>query len=307
MQKTTLSLRKRNHRHYYLMSSSLFEPEIGLIGVGLMGNALAERALESGFSVIGYDLIEERTLKLSNHGGIHASSAIEVAQSCDWLVYSVMTTEQVEASLEQCWEHLLPGQIIIDTSTGDPESMAKLGSRLAEIGVHYLDATIAGNSEETRRGEVMALVGGDAGAFQECMPFLRCFSKEVYHMGPTGHGARMKLVFNLVLGLHRAVLGEGLVFSEKIGIDRNTALNILKAGAAYSYVMESKGSKMLAGDFEPQAKLEQHLKDVNLMLSMGNRNNAHLPLCQKHKELLSQLVSEGHGALDNSAIIQAFE
>ena len=117
----------------------------------------------------------------------------------------------------------------------------------------------------------------------------------------------MKLIFNLVLGLNRAVLAEALSFACAVGVPPQQTLEILKAGTAYSRVMDNKGEKMLNGDFVTQAKLSQHLKDVRLILSTGRRVKAKLPLCSLHRKLIQQLESNGHGSLDNSAIIKAFE
>jgi len=213
----------------------------------------------------------------------------------------------VAAALGSCGDALAPGKVVIDCATGDPGRMARLAGDLEARGVRYLDATIAGNSAETRRGEVLALVGGDGDTFARCRPFFESFAKQSFHLGPAGSGARMKLVFNLVLGLHRAVLGEALGFAERIGIRPEAALEILKAGTTYSYVMDNKGAKMLSRDFAVQAKLEQHLKDVELILKLGKETSAFLPLSAEHRTLLRRLVDGGDGALDNSAIVKAFD
>lgn len=283
------------------------KPTLGFVGLGFMGMALAERALKTGFPVIGYDLLHERVLELGEAGGCPGRSVTEVADTADWIVYSLLTSEQVERSLQACGNQLRSGHIVIDTTTGDPDHMARLGSELLARGVIYLDATIAGNSEETRRGEVLALVGGDASAFAQCQSFFHCFAKKSFHLGPIGCGARMKLVFNTVLGLHRAVLAEALVFAERIGIPGDLALSILKMGTTHSRVMENKGGKMLARNFSTQAKLSQHLKDVNLILELGERTGACLPLSREHQRLLRQLVEKGYGDQDNGSIIKAFE
>ena len=117
----------------------------------------------------------------------------------------------------------------------------------------------------------------------------------------------MKLVLNLVLGLNRAVLAEGLEFARASGIDPAVALEILKSGPAYSRAMEAKGEKMLTGDFEPEARLSQHLKDVRLILAYGEKLGAKLPLSALHRELLEAAETAGFGGADNSAIIKAFQ
>ena len=117
----------------------------------------------------------------------------------------------------------------------------------------------------------------------------------------------MKLIVNLVLGLNRAALAEGLSFARSVGVSPGRALEILKSGVAYSRVMDTKGIKMLKRDFRPQARLSQHLKDVRLILSLGKRAKAKLPLSALHRKLLEQIEAAGGGDLDNSAIIEAFK
>ena len=117
----------------------------------------------------------------------------------------------------------------------------------------------------------------------------------------------MKLVVNLVLGLNRAVLAEGLSFARQLGIDGGHALEVLKAGASWSRAMDHKGEKMLALDFEPQARLAQHFKDVRLILELAGQAKATVPFSSLHEKLLSRLVDQGDGELDNCAIIRAFQ
>ena len=117
----------------------------------------------------------------------------------------------------------------------------------------------------------------------------------------------MKLAVNLVLGLNRAVLAEGLAFARRCGLDLDAVLQILKASAAYSRVMDAKGRKMIDQEFSPEAKLAQHLKDVKLILHEGESSQATLPFTTLHARLLAQLAERGLGECDNSAVIRAFE
>ena len=117
----------------------------------------------------------------------------------------------------------------------------------------------------------------------------------------------MKLVTNLVLGLNRAALAEGLAFAESLGLDASRALTVLGESMAYSRVMDTKGAKMVQGNFTPQAKLSQHLKDVRLILEAAGGAGAELPLSQAHRLLLEAAEAAGLGELDNSAIIRAIK
>jgi 3-hydroxyisobutyrate dehydrogenase-like beta-hydroxyacid dehydrogenase len=280
---------------------------VGMVGLGLLGSALAERFLRSGLAVVGYDVDPGRAQVLADLGGRGAGSAREVARSCGRLVLSLPDTAIVEEVLGETGPDLRAGLTVVDTTTGDPERTAAVGARLAGQGVHYLDATIAGSSEQVRAVQAVAMVGGERGPCEACGDLFACFAREWFHLGPWGSGARMKLVVNLVLGLNRAALAEGLAFARACGLDPGEALRVLQAGAAYSHVMDAKGRKMVEHDFRPQARLAQHLKDVYLILAESARAGASVPLSRLHRDLLERLLDAGLGDADNAAVIRAFE
>jgi 3-hydroxyisobutyrate dehydrogenase-like beta-hydroxyacid dehydrogenase len=278
---------------------------IGVIGLGLLGRALAERLRAAGWAVYGYDLDPRRREELVRIGGTALDSGRAVTLACGRIVLSLPTSDVVRAVVAEMGE-LRPGLCIIDTTTGEPDETAALGAALHERGVSYLDATVVGSSAEARLGNVVVLAGGKREEAEACEDVFAAFAREWQYIGPWGSGARMKLVVNLVLGLNRAALAEGLTFAERLGLDPATALAALKAGAAYSRVMDTKGEKMVRGDFTTQARLSQHLKDVRLILAAGERNWATLPLSEVHRQLLERAEAAGYGDADNSAIIRAF-
>ncbi len=283
------------------------QSRVGLIGVGLLGTALAERFLHSGRRVLGFDIDSQRLIDLRSLGGESAESLEGIADACDTIVFSLPDSSIVESVVDQIQSSLRAGTIIIDTTTGDPDRTAAIGERLRQSGVDYVDATVAGSSEQTRRGEAVVMAGGEAEAVQRCEALLKTFSHRVFHVGACGSGARMKLVVNLVLGLNRAVLAEGLSLAAAAGLDAATTLEVLRSGAAYSAAMDAKGQKMIDEDFTPQARLAQHLKDVQLILDLGRQSGASLPLSAAHRELLERAVQLGFGDADNSAIRKAFD
>lgn len=282
------------------------ERTVGLIGIGLVGMALAERLHRGGWNVVGFDVDASRRAELLALTGAVAASADDVLTRADTVILS-LPTSQIAGAVVGAWNVPLSGKTIIDTTTGEPAEMQAMGEHLARQGARYLDATIAGSSAHVRSGEVVLMVGGDFETIADNDELFRRFASQVFHVGPWGAGARMKLVVNLVLGLNRAVLAEGLCFAERYGIDPRQALEVLKAGPAFSRVMDTKGEKMLTGEFTPQARLAQHLKDVRLILAAGDSCNAKLPLSTLHEGLLDELASSGYGDLDNSAIVKAFK
>ncbi len=279
---------------------------IGLIGVGLLGSAIAERLMLAGRPVTGFDVSETCRLRLQEFGGHVADSAAGVFQYCRVVILSLPDSDVVQRLIDDVAE-AIDSHLIIDTTTGSPDRTRLIGSRLEELGTGFLDATVVGSSEHVRRGEAVMLVGGKRDAFEFVLPLLRELSSTQFHTGSCGSGATAKLIVNLVLGLNRAVLAEGLSLARGCGVDLPQMLEILQSGAAYSRVMDTKGPKMLSGDFTPQARLDQHWKDVRLILELGRKHGAVLPLSQIHEGLLEQASAMGLGASDNSAVIRAFE
>ena len=279
---------------------------LGLVGVGLLGTALATRLTNAGFALAGYDPDSGACARLEALGGVVVASAAEVAQRCRRLLFSLPGPSQVVETIDRIEPHLAPGATILDTTTGDPEIVEATAARLAGGGSAYLDCEIGGSSRQTAVGEAIVICGGDEAAFNRCRDVLCAISDRVFHTGPAGTGTRMKLALNIAIGLHRAVLAESIEFAAANGIERERALDILKSGPAYSKAMDVKGRKMLARDFTPEARLAQHLKDVRLILKTGDATGARLPLSRLHEALLTEAAELGYGAEDNSAIIKVF-
>ncbi len=280
---------------------------VGLIGLGLMGMALAERLRSGGLDVRGHDIDAGREDLLRQIGGKPVASAGEVASACGRILLSLPDSDVVETVLTEMGPSLVEGRIILDTSTGDPERAVTMGRQLAERGVVYLDATISGSSQQVRDGQAVVLAGGPAAAFEQCEDLFRLFARRWFHLGPCGRGSQIKLVSNLVLGLNRAALAEGLWLGQALGLDAEAVLTVLRESMAYSRIMDTKGEKMTRGDFTPQARLSQHHKDVCLMLAAAARAGTDLPLTQAHARLLELAEKAGYGTQDNSAIIRVFE
>ncbi|MEO8025237.1 MAG: NAD(P)-dependent oxidoreductase [Bryobacteraceae bacterium] len=273
---------------------------IAVIGLGLLGSALAERLTTSGFEVAGFDSDPRKRTPGS------AESAHDAVRGCDRIVLSLPDSDAVDNVLDGVLPALRDGAIIIDTTTGDPERVDAAALRLERAGVDYLDATIGGSSRQVREGTAIVICGAKESAFAEARPILERFGAPVFHVGPPGAGTRMKLAVNLALGLNRAVLAEALAFGAGQGLDPAKVLEVLKAGPAYSRAMDAKGQKMIAGDFEPEARLSQHLKDVRLILAASLRNGSRAPLSELHRSILEHLEADGWGDKDNSAVIRAW-
>ncbi len=286
------------------MGGSNNSQPIGVIGLGLLGTALAERLLGAGYRVLVYNRTRDKAAPLIALGATWSDNPL---RDCDVCVVCLYTTEVVEEVLGELGAAWRPKAVCIDCTTGEPTATLALAEQLQRRGVRYLETPIAASSDQTRRGEALALVAGDQATFAEVEPVLRALAPRSMYVGPWGSAAKMKLVSNLVLGLNRLALAEGLVFAEKIGLRRDVALQVFQTGNANSGVMETKGAKMLTGDFTPQAKLSQHAKDVRLMLAEAQAFGTALPVTTLHLQLLEAAERMDLGELDNSAILRAVE
>lgn len=280
---------------------------IGFIGLGLMGSKMAKNLLSAGYSVIGYDVDVSKMRTLVEQGGQMTASPESIPPRVEVIILSLpnsaVVNDVVEESLK-LFETGREGSILIDTTTADPGMSEELAARLRVKGVDMLDATISGTSKMCAEKDVTFMVGGNEDAFKASEPLLYTLGKEVFYLGKNGSGASAKLVVNLVLGLNRMVLAEGLCLAEKAGMDPSRTLALLKKSAAYSRAMDMKGLKMVEKDFlPPEGKLAFHLKDVQLMLDLGDRLHVPLILSSLHAQALIAEVAKGRGEWDNSAII----
>ncbi|MCE2810536.1 MAG: NAD(P)-dependent oxidoreductase [Planctomycetaceae bacterium] len=275
---------------------------IGIVGLGLMGTAITQRLLEAGYEVLVWNRSKDKALPLTAAGAKWSECPLVECQRVIISLYSSDVVEEVLASWEK---NLSKSQIIIDTTTGDPQAAVRFASALAKRECIYIEAPISGSSQQTRQGLATVIAAGDRTAFDACNDLWPLLGKNTFYVGASGNAAKMKLVSNLVLGLNRAALAEGLAFAETLDIDLQSALAVLQGSGAYSKQMDSKGPKMVSGDYCLQARLSQHLKDVRLILQSAEASNLSLPLSKAHEHLLELAEFLGLGDLDNSAVFEA--
>jgi 3-hydroxyisobutyrate dehydrogenase-like beta-hydroxyacid dehydrogenase len=279
---------------------------VAIIGLGLMGEVYAKRLIDAGIAVTGFDIDPVRCSRLALIGGKPVNSIAELAKRSRCIIVAVFSTDQVEDVIEN---HLLPalgegsGKIVLCMSTVDPDRVAALAARVIPRGIRYLDVPVSGTSDQVRRGDGVALIGGDRTVADEVAPIFDALFARRFHIGKIGDGGRAKLAVNLILGLNRLALAEGLVFAERLGLDPAAFLEVAKGSASYSQVMETKGPKMVRGDFSPEGRVKQTLKDAHLILNQAKAVGQTLSALQVHADVLEACVKAGEAELDNSAII----
>jgi 3-hydroxyisobutyrate dehydrogenase-like beta-hydroxyacid dehydrogenase len=268
---------------------------IGLVGLGLLGNAFAGRILQADFKLMAFDSDPIKMEKMAHPNFVQANSARDVFENCDKVFFCLPDSRIVNHVVNENLDILEKDLIILDATTGNPCDTTALAVKLSTKGVSYLDTTVSGSSAQVLNGNGMIMVGGCSEAFERCRDLIGCLVGKVFHTGVSGSASKLKLVSNLV---------EGLLLARAFGLDLNQTLNLLRESTAYSLIMDTKGEKMVHGDFEPQARLSQHMKDVSLMLEAADDMKIKLPFSETHFDLLERGVRLGMGDLDNSAIIK---
>ncbi len=284
--------------------------DVGIIGLGLVGAAVAQRLMKTGHSTHGYDIAPAARASAADAGvEVHANAA-EVAARASTLFLCMMTSEDRRTLLwgdQALAEALQPDTLLLDVSTSRPKDIVEDGKRLAPRQVRLVDVCLSGSSAVIARGQALALVG-DSATNASYRGLLTAFTKAQYFFDRPGEGNRMKLIVNMAFGLNRLVLAETLGVAARAGFDLNVVLDVLKAGDTYAACMDAKGPKMTSGVYEPPAaRLAQHAKDVDLILELARAVGARAPVSELHAQLLQELITTGAGGLDNAAIFKAFQ
>lgn len=283
------------------MQTSAYEPVVAMVGLGLMGTAMATRLLAAGWRVHVWNRTPSRAAPLLELGATWSDRPLSAAPR---VVVSLFDSRAVAEVMDAMLPDASPGLLVIDTTTGDPGETSALAARLSASGLRYMDAPVSGSSAQALRGEALVMAGGSQDDFASCSDLWSALGGRAVHCGPVGSASRMKLVTNLVLGLNRAALAEGLAFAESQGVDPAAALAVLRESMAYSRAVDAKGLKMVRRDFAPQARLSQHLKDVRILLALARGAGQQLPLSEMHQALMERGEAMGLGDLDNSAVLE---
>jgi putative dehydrogenase len=284
---------------------------VGVVGIGLIGGALAGRLLAAGYPVLGYDVDPAKREALAARGGAGVASLPELFRKVDRVLVSVFNTEQVEdvmegkGGLREIAAETGRDKLAIVVSTCDPERVQKLGDRLTGSRAHLLEMPISGASGQVAAGDGVGLLGGSKADAEWADDLLKALVKKCHFMGATGNGGRTKLAVNLILGLNRAGLGEGLVFAEAIGLPLPAFLDAARDSAAYSQIMDVKGDMMIRDQFTPpQGRIVQATKDVHLMMQAAEAAGQELPLGRTYLDLLEKSMAAGDADIDNSGVMR---
>ena len=283
---------------------------IGIIGTGLMGSAIAERLLERGFTVYIYNRTKQRSDPLVRKGGIRVGNPSELGKKCNYVIISVTDGNAVKEILfgNNGLIYSNNNQLsIIDTSTVLPEDSIYCANLMKRKGYAMIQAPIMGGPDATRKGDVISIVSGDKKTMEKCRRILTNFSKKIFYAGHRDGAANyLKLGLNLNIALIAISLSESIIFIKKSKTNPTVFLNILNSTYFKTGLSEIKGPKMIRNNFEPKFFLKNMLKDVQLLNECAKRNNASLSFSSLAEQYFRMASNRGYSELDYTAILKLF-
>ena len=281
---------------------------VGLVGMGLMGQAFIKNMRERQFIVQGFDVDPARMDQLAEAGGHPADTPAAAAKGVDRVIVSVPTSDIARSVIFEDGSGLAAGAeeglIVMDTTTARPEDSERTAAELKEMGIRYLDSAVSGTSTMAQAGDLVVIAGGEEADFEACREAFAGFSRAAYYMGPSGSGARTKLIINLILAGNRLAMAEGMLLGEKAGLDSDNLLSVLQDGACSSKTMVDKGPKMINADYSQQGKVAISLKDSRLMQDMGRALGAPTLMIQVYSQLMQAALEKGYGEKDTVAFYE---
>ena len=279
--------------------------------MGAMGSPMAKRLAGAGFEIKVFDVLDERTRPLVELGAESSASPKGAAENREALVLMVANADQAKGALfgeGSAAEALPEGAAVVVMSTIGPEAVRELADGLAGRGLRTLDAPVSGGVARAERGDLLIMAGGPEDLFEELRPALGTMGSSVVHCGHrVGDGQAVKLVNQLLCGVHIAAAAEALAYAEALGLDPRFVFETIRHGAANSFMLEDRGERMLNEEFvPPKSALDIFVKDMGLVRQAAEEQGFETPLATASLEMYLAGKDAGLGAEDDSGVIRVF-
>lgn len=278
---------------------------IGFIGLGIMGKPMARNLLAAGYELTVHSRSSGPVEQLASEGAAVAASPAAVASASDVVITMLPDTpdvEQVAIGQDGLASGGSKGLLHVDMSSIDPTATRRIAAVLAERGISMLDAPVSGGERGAIDGTLSIMVGGPEAEFQRAEPIFRHLGKTIVHVGEAGAGQVTKACNQLVVGMNIEAVAEALALARQSGVDQHAVRQVLLGGFAASRVLESHGTRMIEGEFQPGFRVRLHAKDARIVQSLAAATGAVTPAFSVVADQLDELVRTGRGDLDHSAL-----
>ena len=283
---------------------------LGVIGLGSMGMPVARSLLRAGLPVSGYDVREDACRRLAESGGVAAGSAREVGGRSRAVIVLVVNAEQTEevifggnglaAGMER-------GSVIVTSSTVPPAFAAELGRRIEQAGLLNIDAPVSGGVRKAAEGQLTVMASGPATAFEQCAPLFDAIAGKLYRLGERpGQGSTVKMINQLLAGVHIAAAAEAMALGIKSGADPEVLFDVIGNSAGSSWMFQNRVPHILAGDYTPLSAVNIFVKDLGLVLDSARKLAFPLPLTATAHQIFLAAAAVGLGGEDDAAVIKTY-
>jgi L-threonate 2-dehydrogenase len=285
--------------------------KVAVIGLGSMGMGIALSLLRAGFEVIGCDVNADALARFRQAGGGSAGAPNDIAADCPIVVSVVVSAAQAQDVLfgpNGVAERLQPGALFVGCSTVPPDFAVRTAERLASRRVLYLDAPISGGAAKAAEGKLSIMASGAAEAFAKAKDVTDAIAEKVYRIGErAGQGSSMKMVNQLLAGIHIAAAAEAVALATKVGLDARMVYEVITHSAGMSWMFENRVPHILAGDYKPHSAVNIFIKDLGIVLDTAKGQRFPTPLAATAHQLFTMAASAGMGDWDDAAVAKVYE
>jgi L-threonate 2-dehydrogenase len=285
--------------------------KVAVIGLGSMGMGIALSLLRAGFEVIGCDVNADALARFRQAGGDTAGAPNDIAADCQVIVSVVVSAAQAQDVLfgpNGVAERLQPGALFVGCSTVPPDFAVRTAERLASRRVLYLDAPISGGAAKAAEGKLSIMASGAAEAFARAKNVTDAIAEKVYRIGErAGQGSSMKMINQLLAGIHIAAAAEAVALATKVGLDARVVYEVITHSAGMSWMFENRVPHILAGDYKPHSAVNIFIKDLGIVLDTAKGQRFPTPLAATAHQLFTMAASAGMGDWDDAAVAKVYE
>ena len=283
---------------------------VGLIGLGAMGHGMAQSLRRAGYAPHVFDVRSEVATSFAKEGGAACASPAELGARCDVVVCVVVNAAQTEAVLfgdQGCAATMKPGSVFVMCSTVDPNWSIALEARLAKQDILYIDAPISGGAAKAASAQMTMMTAGSPAAYAKAEFALNAMAAKVYKLGDSaGAGSKVKIINQLLAGVHIAAAAEAMALGLREGVDPAALYEVITHSAGNSWMFENRMAHVLAADYTPLSAVDIFVKDLGLVLDMARASKFPLPLSSTAHQMFMQASTAGFAKEDDSAVIKIF-
>jgi 3-hydroxyisobutyrate dehydrogenase-like beta-hydroxyacid dehydrogenase len=285
------------------------ERTVGMIGLGIMGSAMSQNLIASGFSVVGFDVSSAAVEVFRAMGGKPAGSAREVAAAADIVITSLPSVNALRDTVAAVSTAARPGQILVETSTFRLADKEQARADLARSGISMLDCPLSGSGSQAKVRDVLVYASGERADYDRCLPVFEGFSRAPHYLGPFGNGSKMKFVANLLVAIHTAAAGEAFALARKCGLDPAQMFDVVSDGAGGSRALAVRGKMLIDDRYLPVQTMPLDLwrKDMSVISEFAASLACPTPMFSTTVPLFNAAVASGFGQHDTAAVCAVIE